>query len=277
MDYVFGPKQKNSKVFELIAPLLTSAEQGENVCIIAYGASGSGKSHTMYRSTADCGIIPRSIEFLLKNGRSHVDLHCSIFEIYNETFIDLLRYTGEAVDKPVCLMMDQISNVKEVCIESITHFNEVLKEANDRRKIASTQRNHGSSRSHAIVRLRLSGTSNEKNFESTLMLLDLAGTENANDHLDEAGRDKRIAEMGKINKSVSRLRAVIEDLKKGETDTDFRSSKLTHLLKPCLTKNTNTLLITTISPEVKYLSASKESLGLAKSAIKIKIKNVKQN
>lgn len=231
----------------------------------------------MHGTATDPGIIPRSIDFFLNDRRSRVDLHCSFFEIYNEKFIDLLRNVGETDEKPVCIMADRISNLKEVVIESIEQFKELSKIVNDRRKIASTQRNFGSSRSHAIVHLRLNGTLDEKRFQSTFMLFDLAGTENANDHFNGADRDQRTTEMTNINRSVSGFRTVIENLKKGETVIDYRSSKLTHLLKPCLTDNTKTLLITTISQEVKYFSASKESLGLAKSAIKIQVKNVKPN
>lgn len=48
-DHVFGPYDDNKSVFNSILPLLKSSMEGHNVCLIAYGASGSGKTHTMVR------------------------------------------------------------------------------------------------------------------------------------------------------------------------------------------------------------------------------------
>lgn len=247
---------------------------------------GSGKSHTMIGSDADFGVVPRSVEYLLGCLTGHYTFKAKFFEIYNECFIDLLADNSLTNSKSnvnhanAGTQFERDSNLKMIQIESTAQFNETLKKVNENRKVSATARNSSSSRSHAVIQIKVDGKyANEKGEKivSSVMFLDLAGCENVNDHLDNIDRGKTQNEMKNINKSVSNFQTVIESLKKKETAPDFRSSKLTYLLKPSLTTNTKTLMITTISQETKYLSTSKASLAVAQSAGQIKIKDVKKN
>ena len=47
LDEVFSPGTTQEQVFSHVQPVLRSAMDGYNVCIFAYGQSGSGKTHTM--------------------------------------------------------------------------------------------------------------------------------------------------------------------------------------------------------------------------------------
>lgn len=234
----------------------------------------------MFGKTSDPGIVPRGIEFLIHQEK--FSLCCSFFEIYNETFIDLLREESEQKQNPVEIHLknigsgksaERVSNLKEVQIQSIEQFQEAFKSANERRATAETLRNQDSSRSHAVIQISLKGLSCEKNkqIESNIILLDFAGCENSNDHLVDNNGSKRSAEMSNINKSINRFETVLDGLGKKQAFVDFRSSKLTHLLKPCLSTNTKTLIITTAAQELKYISASKAALKVASSANRIKM------
>lgn len=235
----------------------------------------------MYGNVDDPGLIYNTINFLIeKSQNEQFTISSSFFEIYNESLVDLMRGEDEQREDMVSIRTDgtenHLINLKVINIRSMDQFKKASESANNCRKVAATKRNDGSSRSHAIVLIRLSGIFNQKSFESSLMLLDLAGAENANDHLNDYDEGKRAAEMSKINKSLLVLRTVIEGLKKNNSSfVDFRSSKLTYLLKPCLTSNWKTLIITTASQERKYLTISKESLALASSANKIRIQSNK--
>lgn len=46
-DRVFGAASSQADVFEPAAPFVTSVADGYNVCVFAYGPTGSGKTHTM--------------------------------------------------------------------------------------------------------------------------------------------------------------------------------------------------------------------------------------
>ncbi|MES1902917.1 MAG: tubulin-dependent ATPase kip3, partial [Paramarteilia canceri] len=82
---------------ELINPFI----KGENVCIFAYGHTGSGKTHTLVgdiNSSENSGMIFRSVDYifdmLMDNvsdfSKSDIEIKISILEIYNESIYDLL-------------------------------------------------------------------------------------------------------------------------------------------------------------------------------------------
>lgn len=243
----------------------------------------------MIGSEAELGIVPRSLEYLLECIPGHYKFKAKFFEIYKENLIDLLNNQTHTNNKPIGIYntllstgvkVERVSNLESIEIQSAVQFNETFKKVNDRRKVTATARNASSSRSHSVIQIEVEGMfANVKGerIESTVMFLDLAGCENANDHLDNNTRTTTQIEMANINKSVSNFQIVIESLKNKESAPDFRSSKLTHLLKPYLTTNTKSLMITTISQEKKHLSTSKASLALTQSAGQIKIKDVKRN
>lgn len=301
-DYVIKPEENNDDVFHLVQPLLQSLIEGFNICIIGFGASGkgnqvmflassydfhlhfsgSGKSHTMYGSNKNQGVIPRSVKFLLEAIKRRdgydFEIKASCFEIYNETFIDLL-HTG--LKRNVIMIqkvgdVEKVMNLEEIDIKTEQDFDSVLKSASKNRKTGSTLRNSESSRSHVAFQISLVAKSGSERIASNIVFVDLAGMENFNDHLASSTttsmkhQDRKL-EMSKINQSLSSLRVCVEGLSKKTDDTHFRSSKLTHFLKPYLTKNTKTLLITTISQEKKYFASSKSSFEFAQLMRKIRI------
>lgn len=223
----------------------------------------------MSGSQDDVGILPRSIQLLTDNMKDGA-ITISFFEIYNDNIVDLLKSSDE-LDVTLKILDGQVRNLAKRRIQSAEHFAKIIAEATKNRTSASTHRNQGSSRSHAILQVNLSGEYNGKQFESELILVDLAGTENSNDHFDGTDKNKRAAELANINKSVSALRTMLESMKKKE-NVDYRSCKLTHILKRYFSTTCKTLLLATVSQESKYFATSKETLALVKSAMEIKMK-----
>ena len=79
-----------------------SALEGYNATILAYGQTGTGKTHTMegfkYNgSDPQRGIVPRSMEEIFKyiesasNRRKTFMVRASYLQIYNEVISDLLK------------------------------------------------------------------------------------------------------------------------------------------------------------------------------------------
>lgn len=247
---------------------------------------GSGKSHTIEGCETDPGVIPNTMHLLINEKQTRpFEITCSFVEIYNEKLTDLLLEEHETSSNPVSIRSttsisgsteNDVADLKEVSIQSMDEFRKIFASAIKRRKVGATKRNQSSSRSHAVTRVILKGERNGKQFRSNLTIFDLAGAENAGDHMNEGDTAKRSVEMANINKSVTAFGTVIEKLKK-KVFADFRSSQLTQLLKPSLTSNTKTLIITTISQESAYLGTSKHSLSLCNAANQIKVPNVKPN
>ena len=100
-DRSFGPETSQQVVFEDVAPLVTSALDGYNVCIFAYGQTGAGKTFTMEGTQTNPGINYRTMAELFRSIREeHTadEVHtitASIVEIYNEVVHDLLAEEGK--------------------------------------------------------------------------------------------------------------------------------------------------------------------------------------
>jgi kinesin family member 18/19 len=89
-DVAFPAAATNGDVYAAtIAPLIAHALRGINCTVFAYGATGSGKTHTMVGAAADPGLMVRSIEALFAESEAfraeeEVTLSASYLEVYNE-------------------------------------------------------------------------------------------------------------------------------------------------------------------------------------------------
>ncbi|XP_056170392.1 kinesin-like protein KIN-14J [Syzygium oleosum] len=98
---VFGPTATQEEVFSDTGPLIQSVFNGCNVCIFAYGPTGSGKTYTMSGSGAssreDWGVNYRALNDLFQIAQSRTDVSYEVVqmvEIYNEQVRDLLSNYG---------------------------------------------------------------------------------------------------------------------------------------------------------------------------------------
>lgn len=131
------------------------------------------------------GLIPRLMNYIFEIGKRNIidlDVKCSAYEIYNEMYFDFLN--GHVQRK-------NVRNIVEVKLESIGRFNQVFKLVNKHRRTAETAKNRVSSRSHAVFKISLKGQSlkTNKNLNSSILMVDCAGQENARDHFENASKD----------------------------------------------------------------------------------------
>lgn len=90
-------------VFAETSPIVTSVLDGYNVCIFAYGQTGTGKTFTMEGTPENRGVNYRTLEELFrvsdkKSGTMRFELFVSMLEVYNEKIRDLL---AEKSSQPV--------------------------------------------------------------------------------------------------------------------------------------------------------------------------------
>ena len=74
---------------------MTSVLDGYNVCIVAYGQTGTGKTFTMEGTPENRGVNYRTLEelFRISMERSNIinyELFVSMLEVYNKKIRDLL-------------------------------------------------------------------------------------------------------------------------------------------------------------------------------------------
>ncbi|XP_011043874.1 PREDICTED: phragmoplast orienting kinesin 2 isoform X2 [Populus euphratica] len=295
-DLVADETVSQEKMFKVAGlPMVDNCMGGYNSCMFAYGQTGSGKTHTMLgdieggtrRHSVNCGMTPRVFEYLFsriqkekearKEEKIKFTCKCSFLEIYNEQILDLLDPSSsnlqirEDVKKGI-----YVDNLKEIEVTSARDVLQQLIQGAANRKVAATNMNHASSRSHSVFTCII-----ESKWESQgvthhrfarLNLVDLAGSERQK---SSGAEGERLKEATNINKSLSTLGLVIMNLvsiSNGKSlHVPYRDSKLTFLLQDSLGGNSKTIIIANISPS---LCCSLETLSTLKFAQRAKfIKN----
>lgn len=151
----------------MVSPMIQSALDGYNICIFAYGQTGSGKTFTMDGAANNTGIIPRTTHLLFDSFAQYkrlgwtYKLYASALEIYNETLYDLL--SNEPKDLDIRMVSAKtpneifVSNLTEAEVENRDQLCQLLEMAKVNRATAATAGNERSSRSHAVVQLKVVG------------------------------------------------------------------------------------------------------------------------
>merc|ERR1719453_2810773 len=139
--HVYGPESTQEEVFNDSEPLMTSVLDGFNVCIFAYGQSGSGKTFTMEGNDEMPGLVPRAMARIFEdvadrtNNYQH-DCFISMIEIYNENIRDLLSDPKADTSKvKYDIMRDQLVGmyVKDLTSEQVhtaSHARTLIKQGN---------------------------------------------------------------------------------------------------------------------------------------------------
>ena len=279
-DNVFNIDSNQEQVYNLVAKnAIEWFCQGYNSTIFTYGPTSSGKTHTMFggKDKIQKGIIPRSCETLfqcLKNNEniSNYTLKCSFIEIYCEKIRDLLDSDKDADSLKLRNDVNKgiyIQGLIEKFVYSSQDILDTIENGTLKRTVASTSLNSVSSRSHAVLTLKLNQVMTDgTEMSSKLHLIDLAGSENVSKS-EVQGISLLEAQM--INKSLSCLSNVIFALtEKGRDHIPYRDSKLTFLLQDSLGGNSRTILIATASPSITSYSETLNTLKFAKRTKEIK-------
>lgn len=250
----------NRQVYEKSCAHLVHSflNDGYNCTLFAYGMTGSGKTYSMRGEEHDPGFVRLAIDDIFdKVGSQSVTkkhtLCVSYLEIYNEKIIDLLSNSPQTSDLKIRDDPDygtRIVGVNAPTIQSKEHLQQLIRLGDTKRKTSATDYNARSSRSHAILQIRLHTVDMLLNTEvrCTLSLCDLAGSERATSSLE------RRKEGAFINKSLLALSTVINKLSLMSTSSNstgmehvpYRDSKLTRLLQPALSGSSLILILCTI-------------------------------
>mmetsp|Transcript_17465 Transcript_17465/g.48225 ORF Transcript_17465/g.48225 Transcript_17465/m.48225 type:complete len:776 (+) Transcript_17465:65-2392(+) len=289
LDTVFGIEATTHDIYDKsVASLVRSAMEGYNSTVLAYGQTSTGKTHTMTGKPKTPGLIPlcirdcfRYVEESSSGEQREYLFRFSYLEIYKEHIRDLLSSSTSAPE-PVRLFDGPqgliIRGLREEVVTSPEKVFQLLRQGEKRRQVGATHMNQHSSRSHAIMRLKIESSSaiNKRNETrvSLLTLVDLAGSESV-----RLNGGERREEGQYINKSLMALGQCVLGLsesskKNGDKKTNrnhipFRDSKLTRMLQSSLSGNARMLLICCISPLASHMEESHNTFKFATRAKRI--------
>lgn len=247
-DHVFGPQSTQSEVFEETQPLITSMLDGYNVCIFAYGQTGTGKTHTMEGYGDQPGVNTRALQALFDLAKERkklftYDIKVSILEIYNETLVDLLvgRSGAKLEVKP---HPEGGTHVPELTVVPVTCMQDVqrlMDKGKANRSVGATCMNEHSSRSHCILSVYTESraVATGARAQGKLHLIDLAGSERVG---RSGATGDRLKEAQNINQSLSALGDVVAALIAKQKHVPFRNSKLTFFLQDSLGGDSKALM-----------------------------------
>ncbi|KAG5977567.1 hypothetical protein E4U55_006663 [Claviceps digitariae] len=269
-----------------VQPHLKSLFQGYDVTIFAYGVTGTGKTHTMRGGLklADRGVIPRLLSGVFRrgkkiakdtDGRTTVKVSLSYYEIYNDKVFDLLESPDKRTPSGLPLRAEAngktvVAGLSERACEDLRDFEKLYIEANTNRVTASTKLNAHSSRSHAILRVKVTQISEDTVKVSTVSAIDLAGSE---DNRRTDNGKERLVESAAINKSLFVLSQCIDAISRGDKRIPYRESKMTRILS--LGQNNGiTIMILNLSPLRSYHLDTLSSLNVSSRAKRIEVREI---
>ncbi|XP_023736414.1 kinesin-like protein KIN-10A [Lactuca sativa] len=251
-----------------VQPRINGVKLGDKCTIMMYGPTGSGKSHTMFGSHKQQGIVYKSLSDILGNEDDEIDdeqqkvgvgtfVQVTVLEIYNEEIYDLLSTNskggfnigwskGNASKVKLEVMGKKAKNATFISGTEAGKISKEIQKVEKRRIIKSTFCNERSSRSHCMIILDVPTVGGR------LMLVDMAGSEN----IEQAGQTGFEAKMqtAKINQGNIALKRVVESIANGDSHVPFRDSKLTMLLQDSFEDDkSKILMILCASPDPKEI------------------------
>ena len=160
-----------------------------------------------------------------------------------------------------------LQNLTEKVIETEEDILQLLEMGEKRRSTRATRLNPNSSRSHMLLLLRVVGQHTVNNTQSrgTLILADLAGSENVS---KSGSRGRCFQEATSINKSLSCLARVFDSLRK-RMKPAYRETKLTYLLKPTLGGDAKCLVLVNIRSEPENLDETLRAIHFGQGALQV--------
>jgi len=232
---------------------------------------------------ADRGVIPRLLSGIYRrgkkiakdsNGETTVQVALSYYEIYNDKVFDLFEPPDKRLPAGLPLREKDgktiVVGLSERECQDLKDFERLYIEANNNRITAATKLNAHSSRSHAILRVKVTQISGDTVRESTASAIDLAGSE---DNRRTENNKERLIESAAINKSLFVLSQCVDAISRRDKRIPYRESKMTRILS--LGQNNGiTIMILNLAPLKSYHLDTLSSLNVSSRAKRIEVREI---
>ncbi|KAF2271669.1 kinesin-domain-containing protein [Westerdykella ornata] len=283
---VYGQDATQQQIFDSeVSSTVKHLFNGFDTCVFAYGVTGTGKTHTMRggKSLADRGVIPRLLSSIYRRcrkvekdsgGATQVEVSMSYYEIYCDRVYDLFEPPEKRTPSGLPIRDNGgktvVVGLTEKPCSTLKEFEHLYDQANINRSTSATKLNAHSSRSHAILCVKITQTTEDTVRVSRASAIDLAGSE---DNRRTDNNKERLVESSAINKSLFVLAQCVEAISKKQSRIPYRESKMTRILS--LGQNNGlTLMILNLAPVRSYHLDTLSSLNFANRTKKIEVAEV---
>ncbi|XP_060203658.1 kinesin-like protein KIN-10C isoform X1 [Lycium barbarum] len=252
LDNCYEQDEDNAVVFTReVRSLISEVLSGRNVSIIAYGAKGSGKTHTIQGSVDKQGLAAMAIDEILSQTKdTKRAVFVSFYEVFQDHVYDLLDPNHPEVQ----VLEDSQGKIKlkglsKVAVNSISQFHDLSAcwaapcYSVQKTPVQMPKRSHKGLMIHIASADDIQGSKcpNVMNF------VDLAGYEDSR----RSSKDGiMLTESTRINKSLYAIMNVVYALNTNEKRVPYREGKLTRMLQESLGGSNHVVLLTCLNPIV---------------------------
>jgi kinesin family member 2/24 len=255
-DHCFDGDRESGEIYKrCVKEVVQHAISNGSGTVLAYGQTGTGKTYTMLERKT--GIVYLALRDILRSERTGTIAFC---EIYMGQVHDLLN-GGERIALREANGVVHFSTSREMLFKTLDEAYRTIELGLSLRKTGITGANAKSSRSHAVIIVRLMQDGSGSANSGTIFFVDLAGSERGSDRKDMGMEVKN--EGAEINKSLLALKECIRGIEKDSRHLPFRQSKLTQILKNSLVGSSRTCLIATISASFENVEHTLNTLRYA--------------
>jgi len=251
-DQVLPPETRQTQVFAEVQSYVQAAIDGQQVTILAYGATGSGKSYTMEGSQTEAGILPRAADCLFEGVRqqhlsANLRIVASCLYISDDYLHDLLCPQSHRLS---------IKSLGGKVVVDLLSWHEVSS-PQQLLSLWRTAKGHkrNEQASHCLFQVVLEGSdASGRIIEGQLNLVELAGADEAK------GPDGKWLEA-----TFSALKKVISGRirpNKVPCLPAYRDSKLTRILQDSLSAG-KVLFLVTVASDANKAAETRQTLGYA--------------
>jgi Kinesin motor domain len=253
------------EVFEITArPIIEHVLDGFDGLILAYGATGTGKTYTIFGPDSDKGLYFKSILTILEesnkiSSQKDVEVSISVIELFGNNIRDLALYYKDphAINTIISQQLD-ISEVNgrvfipqacEIQIKTIEEAVGLIKQTNDLRISLEAKQGKYVSKAHTIVSIKVrqkyKTAAWDQYSESVLFLVKLPGSEKP-----KGRKGLEFSESLSISSSFHALSKCLSSI--NSVSSYFNDHKLTRILENSLKNNSCITIIATVNIEKHY-------------------------
>ncbi|KAL6545209.1 hypothetical protein OROHE_009874 [Orobanche hederae] len=228
-----------------IEPMVSEVFNGQNACVIALGARGSGKTYTIQGSQEKPGLAVIAMSEILTKAKELGKLvYISIYELTQEHAKDILN-----PDHPTIQVLEDargkinLKGLSQVPVKSMSEFHDMYF---SRGSLQNTQKLSTDQPRNKGLMVHISSEKDKLHAKpaNKISFVDLAGYEDPR----KSSRDGITPAESNRNNKLYALLNVVNAIAINEIRVPYRESKLTRILQDSLGGTSHVLLITCLNP-----------------------------